>query len=134
MRLDFISKFHYTPLGDGGSGGIKVAHVIRVFSYGGAEVLLREFFAQPEFKEQIVSDVFVLDHKKLGLKDDVTPNINKFFFYKITTWKFLFEYIKFLRDIRKGNYDVVHMHLPVAGWMGVVAKLFTGKKTKYIYS
>ena len=67
-------------------------------------------------------------------EDDVTPNINKFFFYKITTWKFLFEYIRFLKDIKNGNYDVVHMHLPVAGWMGVVAKMFTTKKTKYIYS
>jgi L-malate glycosyltransferase len=116
-----------------GDGGIKVAHVIRVFSYGGAEVLLREFFAQKEFKENIISDVFVLDHHKLGLKDDVIPNIRNFYYYKITTWRFLFEYIKFLSHIAKGKYDVVHMHLPVAGWMGVVAKLFT-RKTKYIYS
>ena len=99
---------------------IKVAHVIRVFSYGGAEVLLREFFAQPEFKEHVISDVFVLDHIKLGLKEDVTPNIRNFFYYRITTWRFLFEYIKFLSQIRKGKYDVVHMHLPVAGWMGIV--------------
>lgn len=112
---------------------IKVAHVIRVFSYGGAEVLLREFFAQQEFKENVISDVFVLDHKKLGLRDDVTPNINKFYFYKITTWRFLFEYIRFLCDMRKGNYDVVHIHLPASGWLGIVAKLFT-RKAKYIYS
>jgi glycosyltransferase involved in cell wall biosynthesis len=39
-----------------------------------------------------------------------------------------------LRHLAKGNYDIVHMHLPVAGWMGIVAKLFTGKKTKFIYS
>src|SRR4051794_10059205 len=97
---------------------IKVAHVIRVFNYGGAEVLLREFFSQPEFKESVISDVFVLDHKKLGLKNDVTPNIRNFYYYKITTWRFLFEYIKFLSQIAKGNYGVVHMHLPVAGWMG----------------
>ena len=115
------------------SGKIKVAHVIRVFSYGGAEVLLREFFEQPEFKEQVISDVFVLDHIKLGLKNDVTPNIRNFYYYKITTWRFLFEYIKFLSQIAKGKYDVVHMHLPVAGWMGVVAKLFT-RRTKYVYS
>jgi len=112
---------------------LKVAHVIRVFSYGGAEVLLREFFAQKEFKENIISDVFVLDHHKLGLKDDVTPNIRDFYYYKITTWRFLFEYIKFLSHVAKGKYDVVHMHLPVAGWMGIAAKLFT-RKTKYIYS
>lgn len=112
---------------------IKVAHVIRVFSYGGAEVLLREFFSQKEFKENVISDLFVLDHIKLGLKEDVTPNIRSFNYYKITTWKFLFEYCRFLSDIKKGNYDVVHMHLPVAGWMGVMAKLFT-PKTKYIYS
>jgi L-malate glycosyltransferase len=115
------------------NGKIKVAHVIRVFSYGGAEVLLREFFAQREFKEQIISDVFVLDHKKLGLKDEVAPNIRNFFYYRITTPAFLFQYIQFLRDIAKGQYDVVHMHLPVAGWMGIVAKLFC-RNTKFIYS
>jgi len=125
-----LNTYKSTPLGD---RGIKVAHVIRVFSYGGAEVLLREFFEQPEFKEHVISDVFVLDHIKLGLKNDVTPNIRNFYYYKITTWRFLFEYIKFLSQIAKGKYDVVHMHLPVAGWMGVIAKLFT-RKTKYVYS
>ncbi|HNP22942.1 MAG TPA: glycosyltransferase [Panacibacter sp.] len=112
---------------------VKVAHVIRVFSYGGAEVLLREFFTTKEFKKEVISDVFVLDHIKLGLKDDVTPNIRNFYFYYITTWRFFFEYFKFLRQLAKGNYDVVHMHLPVAGWMGIVAKLFCGK-TNFVYS
>jgi glycosyltransferase involved in cell wall biosynthesis len=131
MKKNKISKaFKNSATGD---RRIKVAHVIRVFSYGGAEVLLREFFEQKEFKENIISDVFVLDHIKLGLRDDVTPNIRRFYYYKITTWRFVFEYIKFLSHIAKGKYDVVHMHLPVAGWMGVVAKLFT-RRTKYIYS
>lgn len=129
-----IDEHKNPPLGVGDMDGrIKVAHVIRVFSYGGAEVLLREFFEQKEFKENIISDVFVLDHIKLGLRDDVTPNIRRFYYYKITTWRFFFEYIKFLTHIAKGKYDVVHMHLPVAAWMGIVAKLFT-RKTKYIYS
>lgn len=113
---------------------IKVAHVIRVFSYGGAEVLLREFFKTPEFKQQVHSDLFILDHIKLGLVPDAAPNIHKVYHYKITHWKFLFEFIRFLRHIAKGKYDIVHMHLPVAGWMGIVAKLFTGSKTKFIYS
>ena len=109
MELNYSNKLQYAPL-QGSGTSIKVAHVIRVFSYGGAEVLLREFFAQPEFKEQVISDVFVLDHKKLGLREDVKPNIRSFFYYKITTWKFLFEYIRFLRDIKKGSYDVVHVN------------------------
>ena len=61
------------------------------------------------------------------------PHINKVYHYRITTPKFLFEYIKFLRHISKDKYDIVHMHLPVAGWMGIVAKLFC-RKTKFIYS
>lgn len=113
---------------------IKVAHVIRVFSYGGAEVLLREIFASPTFQQQVISDLFVLDHKKLGLLPQVEGNIRNAYYYRITTIKFLFEYIKFLRHIAKGKYDIVHMHLPVAGWMGIVAKLFTGRQTKFIYS
>ncbi len=113
---------------------IKVAHVIRVFSYGGAEVLLREIFASQTFRQQVESDLYVLDHKKLGLLPQVEGNVRKARHYRITTARFLIEYTRFLRHIAKGNYDVVHMHLPVAGWMGIVAKLFTGKKTKFIYS
>lgn len=113
---------------------IKVAHVIRVFSYGGAEVLLREIFASEKFGEEVESDLFILDHKKLGLLPQVEKYIGKAYHYKITTVRFLFAYISFLRSITKGNYDIVHMHLPVAGWMGIAAKLFTNKKTKFIYS
>ncbi len=113
---------------------IKVAHVIRVFSYGGAEVLLREIFASKTFQQEVESDLYILDHKKLGLLPQVSGNIRKAYYYRITTARFFIEYIKFLRAIAKGNYDVVHMHLPVAGWMGIVAKIFAGKKTKFIYS
>jgi glycosyltransferase involved in cell wall biosynthesis len=112
---------------------IKVAHVIRVFSYGGAEVLLRECFTTPTFKENIISDLYILDHKKLGLVAEVRPHIREVHHYRITSLLFLFEYIKFLRHIIKGKYDIVHTHLPVAGWMTIPAKLFT-PKTKFIYS
>ena len=112
---------------------IKVAHVIRVFSYGGAEVLLRECFAHPYFKENVISDLYILDHKKLGLVEEVRPNINSVHYYKITTWKFFIAYAKFLRHIISDKYDVVHAHLPVAGWMTIPAKLFN-RKTKFIYS
>lgn len=112
---------------------LKVAHVIRVFSYGGAEVLLRECFAHPYFKEHVESDLYILDHKKLGLLEEVKPNINSFHYYKIASAKFPIAYLKFLRHIIRDKYDVVHMHLPVAGWMTIVAKLFN-RKTKFIYS
>src|ERR1043165_87128 len=98
---------------------IRVAHVIRVFSYGGAEVLLRECFAHSYFKENVESDLYILDHKKLGLVAEVKPNVNAIHYYKITSLKFIIEYIKFLHCIIKGNYDVVHTHLPVAAWMTV---------------
>src|SRR5580765_8190708 len=103
---------------------IKTAHVIRVFSYGGAEVLLREFFISKAFKQEILSDLYILDHKKLGLVEEVRPHVRKVHYYKITSPLFLFEYIKFLRHIIRGKYDVVHMHLPVAGWLTIPAKFF----------
>jgi glycosyltransferase involved in cell wall biosynthesis len=112
---------------------IKVAHVIRVFSYGGAEVLLRECFAHPYFKERVESDLYILDHKKLGLVEEVKPNINSVHYYKIASLKFPIAYMKFLRHIIMDKYDIVHMHLPVAGWMTIPAKLFN-RKTKFIYS
>lgn len=112
---------------------IKVAHVIRVFSYGGAEILLRECFAHPYFKEHVDSDLYILDHKKLGLVAEVKPYINSIHYYRITTPKFPIAYAKFLRHIISDKYDVVHMHLPVAGWMTIPAKLFN-RKTKFVYS
>ncbi len=112
---------------------LKVAHVIRVFSYGGAEVLLRECFAHPYFKENVESDLYILDHKKLGLVPEVKPNVNSIHYYRITTPKFPIAYAKFLRHIIRDKYDIVHMHLPVAGWMTIPAKLFN-RKTKFIYS
>ena len=112
---------------------IKVAHVIRVFSYGGAEILLRECFANTYFKENITSELYILDHKKLELIDTVKANINSVHYYKISSSKFIIEYAKFLRSIIKGKYDIVHIHLPAAGWMTIAARLFT-RKTKYIYS
>src|SRR5205809_236285 len=112
---------------------IKVAHVIRVFSYGGAEILLRECFAHPYFKEQVTSDLYILDHKKLGLVAEVKPNVNSVHYYKITSVKFIIEYIKVSRHIIKDKSDIAHMHLPVAGWMTIVAKPFT-RKTRFIYS
>jgi glycosyltransferase involved in cell wall biosynthesis len=95
--------------------------------------LLRECFAHPYFKENVESDLYILDHKKLGLVNEVKPNVNSIHYYKITTWKFFIAYAKFLRHIIRDNYDVVHMHLPVAGWMTISAKLFN-RKTKFVYS
>jgi glycosyltransferase involved in cell wall biosynthesis len=112
---------------------ITVAHVIRVFSYGGAEVLLREFFTSKGFQENIISDLFVLDHKKLGLVDQVQPFIRNFYYFKITSVLFPVQYIKFLYLLKKSKYNIVHMHLPVAGWLTIIAKLFCGK-TKFVYS
>lgn len=115
------------------SAKLKVAHVIRVFSYGGAEVLLREFFLNQKFKEQVTSDLFILDHKKLGLVPEVKAHVRNLHFYKITSLLFILEYAKFLYHIIKGKYDIVHMHLPVAGWLTIPAKIFC-PKTKFIYS
>ena len=53
---------------------IKVAHVIRVFSYGGAEISLKELLAAEPFKENCISDLHILDHKKLDLINEVKAN------------------------------------------------------------
>ena len=112
---------------------IKVAHVIRVFSYGGAEISLKEVLSVTAFKENCISDLYILDHKKLGLVPDVKLNTRNVNFYKIGTLLFLFEYFRFLKDIILNKYHIVHMHLPVAGWMTIVAKLFC-RKTKFVYT
>lgn len=112
---------------------IKVAQVDRVFSYGGAEILLKESFASEEFQNNLISDLYVLDHIKLGLVKDVKPFVRKVRYYKITSIWFPFQYIKFICQLCKERYDVVHMHLPVAGWLTIPAKLFS-PKTTFIYT
>ncbi|HRI21685.1 MAG TPA: glycosyltransferase [Panacibacter sp.] len=113
---------------------ITVAHVIRVFSYGGAEISLKELLATEVLKENCISDLFILDHKKLGLVADVQPTVRNVYHYKITNARFLFEYIRFLRMIATGKYNIVHMHLPVSGCMTIVAKIFCSRKTKFVYT
>jgi len=66
----------------------KVAHVIRVFSYGGAEVFIKRFFASQVYRANTITDLFILDHKKLGFLNIVKPNIRQAYYYKITTFLF----------------------------------------------
>jgi glycosyltransferase involved in cell wall biosynthesis len=112
---------------------IKVAHVIRVFSYGGAEISLKELLAAEPFKENCISDLHILDHKKLDLVNEVKANTRNIYHYRIVSVLFLFEYIRFIAKIIANKYHIVHMHLPVAGWMGIIAKLFC-PLTKFVYT
>jgi len=54
---------------------IKVAHVIRVFSYGGAEVLLRECFAHPYFKEHVFKEDLIFREFMVNIYFDIKGRI-----------------------------------------------------------
>ncbi len=112
---------------------LKVAHVIRVFSYGGAEISLKEILSTESFRHNIVSDLFVLDHKKLGLVIQTRPNIRNCYIYKMATPMLLWEFFRFIKKLAQNKYDIVHMHLSVAGWMGITAKIFS-PKTRFVFT
>lgn len=112
---------------------LKVAHVIRVFSYGGAEISLKEILSTDSFRHNVESDLFILDHKKLGLVGQVIPNIRNYYIFKMATLLCFWEFARFIIKISINKYDIVHMHLSVAGWMGITAKLFS-PKTCFVFT
>ena len=45
----------------------------------------------------------------------------------------LWEFFRFIKKLAQNKYDIVHMHLSVAGWMGITAKIFS-PKTRFVFT
>jgi len=115
------------------NGKIKIAHVISQFNYGGAEVLLRELFHSEGFKERLDSDLIIGNSRRLELVPQIDGLVNNIYSFDIYSGKFPMEYIKMLRLIRKNKYEIVHVHLPLMGWLVAFAKKLC-PKTIFIYT
>lgn len=111
---------------------MKVLHVINHLGSGGAESLLRD--ALPIMKKTIEVEVLLLTDKgnvfadelvDLDVKVDVIP------FKKLMSFKNVFFIRKY---VKKGNYDVVHVHLFPAQYWVVLAMLFLRKAPKLIFT
>lgn len=112
---------------------IKTAHVISQFNYGGAEVLLRELFHSKGFQDNLESDLINGNIRRTDLVPQIKGLVNNIYSFDIYSWKFPLEYIKMLRLIKKNKYEVVHVHLPLMGWLVAFAKYFC-PKTIFIYT
>ncbi len=112
---------------------IKTAHVISQFNYGGAEVLLRELFHSKGFQENLESDLIIGNSRRLDLVPQIEGLVQNIYSFDIYSGKFPLEYIKMLRLIKKNKYEIVHVHLPLMGWLVAFAKYFC-PKTIFIYT
>ena len=115
------------------SGKIKIAHVISQFNYGGAEVLLRELFHSEGFRERLDSDLIIGNSRRLELVPQIDGLVNNIYAFDIYSGKFPLEYMKMLRLIRKNKYEIVHVHLPLMGWLVAFAKKLC-PNTIFIYT
>lgn len=110
---------------------LKVAHVIKCFNRGGAEVLLREAFENKITIDQTDSSIIILHKKHLELLPDLkTEKVEIFNLFSIY---FLLEYLRLFRFLSKNKYHVIHTHLPVAGIIILSMKLL-GLRTKVLYT
>lgn len=110
----------------------KIAHAIRAFQRGGAEILLKESLLNSSLNEQLSNnDLIILDKKRLGLANEVSNRkIYKFHIFSII---FFVEYYKLFKLLKREKYDIIHVHLPNTGIIFRLLK-FTLPKTKIIYS
>lgn len=115
------------------NGKIKIAHVISQFNYGGAEVLLRELFHSEGFRERLDSDLIIGNSRNLELLPQIDGLVNNIYTFDLYSGKMPFEYVKMLRLIRKNKYEIVHVHLPLMGWLVAFAKKLC-PKTIFIYT
>ena len=112
---------------------MKILQVIDSLYAGGAESLLKNFLIEAKKYEDFEIDVSTLysqnifkqDLKKVGIKVfDLGLNF-KYNFVGV---------IKLIDLIKRGNYDLVHVHLFPADLFVAIASLFLPKRVVYIFS
>lgn len=113
----------------------KIAIIIRAFNRGGAEVLIREMFANKKFNKTIADcDLIILDGKRIELLKDL-KNVN-YYIINIFSSSYLnlfCEYYKLYKLIKEKKYQLLHSHLPNAAILVRFLKLFL-PRIKIVYS
>jgi glycosyltransferase involved in cell wall biosynthesis len=116
---------------------INVLHVINSLHAGGAEALLKNFTLQVKKHNKKYND-FDIEVAILYPEDIFREDIEK---AGIPVWKLglNFKYdlrgiIKLISLIKRGKYNVVHVHLFPANLFMSLASLFLPKNIKFIYS
>lgn len=109
---------------------MRIAHIIKSFNRGGAEVLLREAI---ETNQAYSIDLIILNKKAISLLPDLPITIRVYLF-NFFSLSFPFELIRLVRLLRTQRYDVLHTHLPIAGFITRLIKPFFKSFSKLIYT
>lgn len=114
---------------------MKILHIINNLGSGGAEKLIEDLLPLMNNIDEIKVDLLLLTNKnnvfdkkltKYGIQIEIVPT-NKI--YNLLNIHYIRKYIK------KGQYDVVHIHLfPSLYWASFASKLIFKNKPKFVFT
>jgi len=112
---------------------MKILQVIDSLYAGGAESLLKNFLIEAKKYEDFEIDVCTLYSRNI-FKQDLKKVEIKVFDLGLN-FKYNFAgVIKLINLIKRGNYDLVHVHLFPADLFVAIASLFLPKRVVYVFS
>ena len=115
---------------------MKICHVINSLSGGGAETHLLDLVHAQKDQGHTISviatgpdnkNIKSLEQEFTNLSDSVT----RLYFPRLFN---LYSYIKFFKNLKEKQYDIVHTHQPRSDFMFYILKSFTTIKTTWIVS
>ena len=115
---------------------MKICHVINSLSGGGAETHLLDLVHAQKNQGHSVTVISTGPDKK-NMKSleqefkDVSDNVLRLYFPRLFN---LYSYMKFFKNLKDEQYDIVHTHQPRSDFMFFILKSFTGVKAKWIVS
>ena len=114
-------------------GRIKVLEVIDSLYAGGAESLLKNFLIEAKKYNDFEIEVCTLYSRNIFEEELANNGI------KVHNLSLSFKYnpigvFKLLNVIKRGNYDIVHVHLFPADIFVAISSLFLPKRIKFIFS
>ncbi len=115
---------------------MKICHVINSLSGGGAETHLLDLVHAQKHEGHSVTVISTGPDKK-NMKSleqefkDVSDNVLRLYFPRLFNF---YSYIKFFKNLKDEQYDIVHTHQPRSDFMFFILKSITGIKAKWIVS
>jgi glycosyltransferase involved in cell wall biosynthesis len=105
---------------------IPVLHLIKSLGRGGAETLLAETLTAHDKEKFSFHYIYFLPWKnqlfaELELAGGIVPNVPA-----INNLRIILNFNEIIRYIRKNNIQIIHCHLPWAGFLGRLIHLITG--------
>jgi len=112
---------------------IKVLNVINFLNIGGAQSLLKNFILDAKKSSDFEIDVCVLYPNGVFLEELEKEGVRVFNLNSGAKYNF-FMIFEILEIIKRGEYDIVHVHLFPASFFVAVASIFLDRSIKFIFT